>query len=109
MWVADYLFVQFQCMLGTGTDAVAAANAAFRKVDHFSFCGATFRVVAPPAIQGTSLQKNSCANPGPVVEGKTHDVKDETSAEACLPTIVLYRDRASYHDCWIQYAAFLCM
>ena len=71
-------------------DTIAAVNAAFIKVVYFRLVGLTFGVVAPAAVQRTTLEKNRSSDSRTIVQGETHDVEDETRGrrrelQGCIP------------------------
>jgi hypothetical protein len=63
--------------MGTGLDAVSAAQAAVLE-EHQVWLGAlALRIVAPPARQGTPFEKDRGSNARAVMQGIAHDVKEE--------------------------------
>jgi hypothetical protein len=81
--IADDLLIQTQSAIGTCANAITAAEAGFIKVDKLWFGGLTFGIVTPPAAQGTTLEKYRRPNPWPIVQRKTHDVKDKPGRFRC--------------------------
>jgi hypothetical protein len=71
--------------IGGGDDGVmradcsagSAESAAIRGVEDLGLERLTFGIVTPPAREGAALEEDSRANAGSVVDGKTHDIKDE--------------------------------
>jgi hypothetical protein len=64
--------------VGTRAYAVARPNTPFFKVDHIGLVPLALGVVAPPAVQGTALEKHRRSDSRSVVEREVHDVQHET-------------------------------
>src|ERR1019366_5721323 len=56
--------------------AIAAQTAAVHGVKHLGSETLAFRIVTPPAGQWAALEKHRCADAGPVVQRKPHDMED---------------------------------
>jgi hypothetical protein len=64
-------------MLGAGVGAGFAKTAAVDGVEDVGLEGLAFRVMAPPTGERTTFEKDCGANAGTVVDGKSHDVKND--------------------------------
>jgi hypothetical protein len=61
----------------TDSEAVAATQAAVLEEDQVRFGTASFRIVAPPAREGTTLEEDGSPDTRAVVDGVPPDVKNE--------------------------------
>lgn len=59
-------------------DTGSAAKATIRPQNQLGYRSLTLRVVAPLAVERTSLEEDRGADAGPIVDGEPLDVKDKT-------------------------------
>jgi hypothetical protein len=59
-------------------NAIPRPDAPVLEVDDLELGGLALGIVAPPAVQGASLEEDRRADPRAVVEREPHDVEDET-------------------------------
>jgi hypothetical protein len=73
----------------TDPDAVAATQAAVLEEDQVRFLTASFRIVAPPAREWTTLEEDGSPDTGTVVHGVAPDVKKKAHTRLRRSTLGL--------------------
>ena len=71
-------------VVGTGGDAIAAGRAFVREKRHFRQRAFSLRVMAPEAVQGTTLEKHGSTDTRAVVQSKALDIKNSSAAFRAL-------------------------
>jgi hypothetical protein len=65
--------------MGTNSDALSASQAAVFEEHQVRLRVLAFRIVAPPARQGTAFEENRGPNAGAIVQGVALDVEEKAS------------------------------
>jgi hypothetical protein len=69
--------IHAECPVRTARHAFATADAALLEINHFRLFKLAFGVMTPSAAERAAFQKDGCANPRSVVDGESHDIKNE--------------------------------
>jgi len=74
-------------LVRTGPHAIAAVDASVGTEDHLLFSTHPLRVMTPPAVEGTALEKDRCADSGAIIKRKPHDIEDAADGTRIFPFI----------------------